>query len=433
MWPFKKSNSTQRSIPPGSIDVQDAESRQKISFTGLTEQDLGIVKYWGDRILPRLNEAIDAFYDNIARHSYAKAILEKFSTIERQKPMLSAHLKSMLSGRIDDTYIANRIKVGKVHEQIDLNSSWYLGQYELLRKELERMVNDLDATTAEKLAFSDSLTRLITLDASIVLDALVDHRQQKVLSMSDEANGFISSFGYAAGKLANNDLSARMIAVTGSKFETTANNLNQSLETFQKTLKQIHKTTHSDLVAGTNFVNRASHDVSESVAKVRHNSNEAKQKISSTKDHLNNSNTQIKALSEASNNITNVLGVILEIAEQTKLLSLNATIEAARSGEAGKGFAVVASEVKQLANQTNQATEGIRELVEAIQRNTQLTVENLSTFVAFINEIDTIINKVALASEEITNTGDEMHRSAQTTAESVEKLKSLLGQFKSID
>ncbi|CAN0603654.1 unnamed protein product, partial [Ectocarpus sp. 12 AP-2014] len=86
---------------------------------------------------------------------------------------------------------------------------------------------------------------------------------------------------------------------------------------------------------------------------------------------------KVEELRTASDEINRVIDVILEIAEQTKLLALNATIEAARAGEAGKGFAVVASEVKDLAQQTNKATEEIRESISAIQSSTGSTVQEI--------------------------------------------------------
>jgi methyl-accepting chemotaxis protein len=79
---------------------------------------------------------------------------------------------------------------------------------------------------------------------------------------------------------------------------------------------------------------------------------------------------QINDLNEASHNIGNVIKLIEQITEQTKLLALNATIEAARAGDAGKGFSVVANEVKELAGQTAKATEGISKRIKEIQRQT---------------------------------------------------------------
>jgi methyl-accepting chemotaxis protein len=80
------------------------------------------------------------------------------------------------------------------------------------------------------------------------------------------------------------------------------------------------------------------------------------------------------ALGERSQKIGDVLTLINEIAEQTNLLALNAAIEAARAGEAGKGFTVVASEVRKLAERSMRSTEEIREIVTAIQDETNATI-----------------------------------------------------------
>jgi methyl-accepting chemotaxis protein len=80
------------------------------------------------------------------------------------------------------------------------------------------------------------------------------------------------------------------------------------------------------------------------------------------------------SLGQRSQKIGEILQLIQEISEQTNLLALNAAIEAARAGEAGKGFAVVAAEVRKLAERSMESSESIREIVNAVQDETNATI-----------------------------------------------------------
>ncbi|AXI07946.1 methyl-accepting chemotaxis protein [Oceanobacillus zhaokaii] len=87
---------------------------------------------------------------------------------------------------------------------------------------------------------------------------------------------------------------------------------------------------------------------------------------------------KVKNLDKQSAEISKLVTVIRDIADQTNLLSLNAAIEAARAGEHGKGFAVVADEVRKLADQVASSVEGIKTIVTAIQTETVQVVNTLS-------------------------------------------------------
>jgi methyl-accepting chemotaxis protein len=99
-------------------------------------------------------------------------------------------------------------------------------------------------------------------------------------------------------------------------------------------------------------------------------------------------------IEDSSKRISNIIGVIDEIAFQTNLLALNAGVEAARAGEAGKGFAVVAQEVRELAQRSATAAKEIKELIVTSATEVKSGVELVTETGQSLQEIDVIITKI---------------------------------------
>ncbi|MCA8954376.1 MAG: methyl-accepting chemotaxis protein [Planctomycetes bacterium] len=137
-------------------------------------------------------------------------------------------------------------------------------------------------------------------------------------------------------------------------------------------------------------------EFSGAIADISNNTRTAKECAAEAAAAVRTNNESIAALGGAAEQIGKVIEVIEDIADQINLLALNATIEAARAGESGKGFAVVANEVKELARQTADATEDIRERIGAMQTSTQDSVQAIGSIgnaIERVYEVSIAINR----------------------------------------
>ena len=114
--------------------------------------------------------------------------------------------------------------------------------------------------------------------------------------------------------------------------------------------------------------------------------------------------------------------MIASIAQQTNLLALNAAIEAARAGEAGKGFAVVADEIRKLAEQSNEFTLDIKEVIDELKDRSQIAVDKMEEVKSTIYGQTDSVKKTENRFEEIANSGEAL-------AFIAEELQRLIGEF----
>ncbi|HEY3838265.1 MAG TPA: methyl-accepting chemotaxis protein [Bryobacteraceae bacterium] len=152
----------------------------------------------------------------------------------------------------------------------------------------------------------------------------------------------------------------------------------------------------------TNLANVSSHteQMTATIGEIAANSEKARRITEDATRQATRISEQMNQLGQAAREIGKVTETITEISSQTNLLALNATIEAARAGSAGKGFAVVANEIKELAQQTAQATEDIKARIDGVQTSTTGGISEIEKVSRVIHDVSEIVSSIAAAIEE---------------------------------
>lgn len=274
-------------------------------------------------------------------------------------------------------------------------------------------------------------------------------------SFNDMLEGMRGLIGKVTGGMEHVDDAVDKVSRAKGRVQETADLLADAITQIQQGASQQEDAAQSCLLGMD--------DLSEKIQKVVHNTGEIETISQETKEvvghgiemmkelrtssedtthNLTRIMEDIRALAERISNITSIVSVITEIADQTNLLSLNASIEAARAGEAGRGFAVVASEVKSLADQSAKAALSIREIVDEVQDQTKRTLQHgektdeilqsqeqavQRTVEAFQN-IDEYVNRMNNDLADITLQTHSIERAKNRTLESVEGISAVIEQ-----
>ena len=262
-----------------------------------------------------------------------------------------------------------------------------------------------------KAAIAGDLTRQLALEGKTGF----------MLNLATAMNKLCESF---AGFIREMKGAAREVANASGEISTSTTDLSQRTEEQAASLEQ---------------TSASMEQISATVKKNAENAQEANRSATGTREVADRGGQVVaKAvdamamIDESSRKMSDIIGVIDEIARQTNLLALNAAVEAARAGEAGRGFAVVASEVRSLAQRSSQAAKDIKDLITNSNSQVQEGVglvskagEALTEIVDSIKDVATIVSEIANASAE-QSTGIEQVNKALTQMDEVTQQNSAL-------
>ena len=282
---------------------------------------------------------------------------------------------------------------------------------------------------------------------------VAEEERQRASLQSSEASerqtAVVHSLGEGLERLSHGDLAYRLKETFPSEYERLRTDFNAAMERMQEAISNVSSTALG-IHSGAAEITSASDDLSrrteqqaasleetaaaldEITATVRRTAEGAMQAakvVQAAKADAQRSGEVVRdavsamsAIENSARQISQIIGVIDEIAFQTNLLALNAGVEAARAGEAGRGFAVVASEVRALAQRSAEAAKEIKTLISESTRQVESGVQLVDTTG---QALEGIVLKVA----EITGLVSEIASSAQEQASGLNQVNTAVNQM----
>ncbi len=177
--------------------------------------------------------------------------------------------------------------------------------------------------------------------------------------------------------------------------------------------------TVSTIASGAEELNSSIREIAQSMAR-------SKTSVEQVINLADEADRSTHTLTKAAEQMSGIVSLIQDIANQINLLALNATIESARAGDVGKGFAVVASEVKSLAGQVAQATDKITGEIGNMQLISGDVVKVLENIKRSVSEVQTSVTGVASAIEEQSAVTMEISSNMQTASIAVQEVDTSL-------
>jgi methyl-accepting chemotaxis protein len=221
-----------------------------------------------------------------------------------------------------------------------------------------------------------------------------------IASISQNMKGLNQAAGELSSSASSSARTTEMQAEAASSMAASVEQLSVSIDQVEEHANEARNVTQASSVQSS----EGGRIIHEAAAEMGH-----------IADAVNNTAGTIKELEGYSDQISSIVQVIKDIADQTNLLALNAAIEAARAGEQGRGFAVVADEVRKLAERTGNSTQEISGMISKIQQGTQRAVQEMEAGVKRVGDGVDLAHK---AGDSVTGIRD----SAQQTTRAVDDI-----------